>query len=71
MPIKASVKSNIGYVGSKLVEKCGSLQKAFQFFDNDRDQEINKQEFLKGMEALQIMTPRHELMELFEHMDFD
>lgn len=58
-------------LSSKLVEKCGTLQRAFQTFDVDGDQEINKQEFVSGCQRMGVQFSNHELMSMFDSMDMD
>lgn len=57
MAINSNLSKNLGYVASRLTHKYGSLPKAFTYFDLNRDNEINKNEFLQGLNALSIGMP--------------
>ena len=58
-------------VGIKIEEKFHGLAKAFLFFDVDGDQMISRTEFYKGIEALRVKLSKHDVDQVFDHMDTD
>lgn len=47
------------------------MAKAFLFFDQDNDQQIQIHEFYKGIEGLRVKVPKHDIDQVFIHMDID
>ena len=58
-------------IAIKIEEKFQSLAKAFLFFDQDNDQNLLIHEFYKGIEGLRVKLPKHDIDQVFKHMDCD
>jgi len=58
-------------IGSKIEEKFTSITKAFLFFDEDGDQEVNRAEFHQGMERMRIKCSKVDLDMVFDYLDKD
>ena len=58
-------------IAIKIEEKFQSLAKAFLFFDQDNDQNIQIHEFYKGIDGLRVKVPKRDIDEVFKHMDQD
>ena len=59
------------FLCGRFESKFNTLNKAFKFFDIDRDREITKQEFVQGIVKLKINLQKNDCDIIFDHLDRD
>lgn len=63
------LQTTVGLITDRIKEKYGSMHKTFQYFDSDSDGKINLEDFIRGLESMNLMIMNSTTENIFRILD--